>query len=629
MSLAVTKRKKSILILAWLAPLIAIAISVGMMYEKYTKNGQEITITFKNIDGFDIRQSHIQLNGLQIGDITSLKIDPTNIDTFIVQAKIYKSYSYLIKEGSVFYKVSPKITLKELSAVGNILKGNYIELIPATKNLHKLKILPPKFSFIGHDTKPKEKGVLFELTSQSGDFDITSAILYKGVQIGEIIEKEIDNLDIVYKVLVYEKYRYLLSSQTKFYKMNPLEIKASLENIAINIPSLQNLLSSAIGFITPSLDTHIASVYTLYESKNMIEHTNNSKTPYRFTFLANDISDTDFIYYKGVIVGKIDAIHITNTKNKVTAHLKEEYKYLINNSTVFYKQNAIKSQISREGIKIEVADIKELVLGGVTFTTPEKSQKLTKKEFEFYEDIDKLYVEGKFNFTLTVKDNYNLTKLSKLYYKNREVAYVKDISLQDDIVITLEAPKKYKYLFGKNSKMYLKGATLSLEKIENISSAFLGDNLYLLADKNNGFKSDYTLDAINPSDIHYKKGVRVKLHAKESKNIAIDSPIYYKGFEIGIIYDADLTPDGETIIFDLFIEEKYQNILKEQSRFYKVTTIDIDAGLFGAKIKMGSAKAMLKGGIHFINTPTNPDEKNRVLTPAKNGMVFELLEKKE
>ena len=48
-------------------------------------------------------------------------------------------------------------------------------------------------------------------------------------------------------------------------------------------------------------------------------------------------------------------------------------------------------------------------------------------------------------------------------------------------------------------------------------------------------------------------------------------------------------------------------------------------GLFGgAKIKMGSAKSMLKGGIVF----KNPASKQKV-SNATNGTIFNLLKEKE
>jgi len=624
MSLAVSKRKKSIVILAWIAPIVAIMISVGMVYDHYTKKGNSITITFDNIDGLDVRQSHIQFNGLHIGDIESMTLDKQNINRFIVKANIYAQYNYLIKEGSIFYKVAPKLSIDGASALSNILKGNYIEIIPPTKNVYKLKMIKDQFDFDGYNEKPKTSGVMFDITSSDGSFGVTSSILFKGLKIGEVIKKKIDNYNINYKVLIYEEYKYLISSTTKFYQINPFELNASLENINIKIPSIKNMLSSSIGFVTPSYDEDIKTSYVLHKSKDTVNVDSINKEFYTFKIKANDVSQTDFVIYKGVIVGHINNVELKTDINVVSGKIYSKYKYLINNSTYFYKPKAIKTNLSTEGLKIEIPALKEIALGGLTFITPNLKEKLTNKTFTFYEDVDTLYESEKFKIILKVKDNYNIKITSRLYYKNISIAHVKKITLEDDIVIQIEGEKKYQYLFGENSKIYLEGTKVSLEGIKNLSSSILGDNLYLIPDKNNSFKSQFTLDSINPDVTHYKKGLRIQLKAKESKNITVGSPIYYKGFEVGEIYDADLINEGETIVFNLFIKEKYANIVKRNSEFYKATIIDMDLGLFGAKIKMGSAKSMLKGGIVFKN-PTS----TKKISNAINGTIFNLLQEKE
>ncbi len=624
MSLAVTKRKKSIMILAWIAPIVAIMISVGMVYDYYTKEGNSITITFDNIDGLDIRQSHIQFNGLPIGDIESMTLDKQNINRFIVKANIYSEYNYLVKEGSLFYKVAPKLSIDGASALSNVLKGNYIEIIPPTKNVYKLKLIKNQFDFDGYNEKPKTQGVMFDITSSDGSFGVSSAILFKGLQIGEVIKKKIDNYDIKYKVLIYEEYKYLISSTTKFYQISPFELNASLENINIKIPSIKNMLSSSIGFVTPSYDEEIKTSYTLYKSKDTVNVESIDKEFYTFKIKANNISQTDFVIYKGVIVGHINDVELKTDINEVSGEIYSKYKYLINNSTYFYKPKAVKTNLSTEGLKIEIPALKEIALGGLTFITPNLKEKLTNKTFTFYEDVDTLYESEKFNITLTVKDNHNIKITSRVYYKNISIAHVKKITLEDDILIQIEGEKKYQYLFGENSKIYLEGTKISLEGIENLSSTILGDNLYLIADKNNSFKSTFTLDSINPDTTHYKEGLRIQLKAKESKNITVGSPIYYKGFEVGEIYDADLINDGEAIVFNLFIKDKYRNIVKRNSEFYKATILDMDVGLFGAKIKMGSAKSILKGGIVFKNPPSK-----QKISSATSGTIFNLLKEKE
>lgn len=624
MSLAVSKRKKSIVILAWIAPIVAIMISVGMVYDHYTKVGNSISITFDNIDGLDVRQSHIQFNGLHIGDIESMTLDKQNINRFIVKANIYSQYNYLVKEGSIFYKVAPKLSIDGASALSNILKGNYIEIIPPTKNVYKLKMIKNQFDFDGYNEKPKTSGVIFDITSSDGSFGVTSSILFKGLKIGEVIKKKIDNYNINYKVLIYEEYKYLISSTTKFYQINPFELNASLENINIKIPSIKNMLSSSIGFVTPSYDEDIKTSYILHKSKDTVNVESIDKEFYTFKIKANDVSKTDFVIYKGVIVGHINDVELKTDINVVSGEIYSKYKYLINNSTYFYKPKAVKTNLSTEGLKIEIPALKEIALGGLTFITPNLKEKLTNKTFTFYEDVDTLYESEKFNITLTVKDNHNIKITSRLYYKNISIAHVKKITLEDDILIQIEGEKKYQYLFGENSKIYLEGTKISLEGIENLSSSLLGDNLYLIADKNNDFKSQFTLDSINPDSTHYKKGLRLELKAKESKNITVGSPIYYKGFEVGEIYDADLINEGETIVFSLFIQEKYANIVKRNSEFYKATILDMDLGLFGAKIKMGSAKSMLKGGIVFKNSTSTKKVSN-----ATNGTIFNLLKEKD
>lgn len=624
MSLAVTKRKKSIIILAWIAPIVAIIISIGMVYDYYTKTGNSISITFKNISGLDIRQSHIQYNGLHIGDIESMKLDPKNIDRFIVKANIYSQYNYLIKKGSIFYKVSPKLSLNGTSHLTNVLKGNFIELIPPTKNIYKLKILKEQLYFEGYDAKPKREGKIITITSNDGNFGISSAILFKGLKIGEVIDKKIDNYKVIYKVLIYQKYQYLISSTTQFYQINPFELDASLENINIKIPSIKNMLSSAIGFITPSYDENIKSSYILHKAKDEINIKNKDQNYYTFKIKANDISKTDFIIYKGVIVGQIDEVELKKGINIVSGKIYAKYKYLINNSTYFYKQKALKTKLSTEGFKLEIPAIKELALGGITFITPHPKEILTNKTFTFYEDIDTLNESEKFHITLVVKDNHNIKTTSQLYYKNIAIAKVKKITLDKDIIIKIEGEKKYQYLFGLDSKIYLKGTKISFDKIENISSTLLGDKLYLIADTKNSFKSNFTLDSINPDKTHYKKGLRVQLKSKESKNITVGSPIYYKGFEVGEIYDADLVNEGEFIVFNLFIKEKYRNILKTHSQFYKATIVDMDVGVFGANIKLGSAKSMLKGGIVFKTPHTEKKPLN-----ATYKTVFTLIEEKK
>ena len=86
--------------------------------------------------------------------------------------------------------------------------------------------------------------------------------------------------------------------------------------------------------------------------KMTININNKDKEYYTFKIKANDISKTDFVIYKGVIVGQIDDVELKTDINIVSGKIYSKYKYLINNSTYFYKPKALKTNLSTEGLKL-------------------------------------------------------------------------------------------------------------------------------------------------------------------------------------------------------------------------------------------------------------------------------------
>lgn len=713
MSLAVVKKQKSTIIIAWIAPILALIISISMSYDYYKKVGNTITITFNNINGLSLRKSHLQFNGIRVGDIKSMKIDPNNINKFILVAQIEPQYNYMIKKGTKFWIVSPTLSLKAgASSLDTILTGNYIEILPPTLDLTKLNSLEKEDSFIAQDHKPNPKGVTTTLISKSGTLGINTFVIYKGMRVGEIISQDLRGYNVEYKVLIYEKYKHLISSKSKFYKISPLEIKASFEEFKLNISSFQEILSSGISFITNEKYSKIKDTYQLYESlddtnyntkvinlftksKNNFKYLyfkskkigkvvssgidiNSSQTNYkvkikasycnllkqspyfyikksifsptnldikstlsgnqltlhvdsnkiikpqlnylihelppkeygyRFELLGNDIKSNDIIFYKGVKVGIVESVTIDTKSNIINAFIDKKYQSLINNSTLFYKIDAITSKVSMDGIELNVAPIKEILQGGISFITPKKDI-LNQHRFSLYKSKQDINKKRTFNIKIALKKELNIKKSSQLFYKNIKIGEVKEILLdnKEDIVVTLSVDLQYKMLFGKNSKIYAKGESVSIDNLQNISSLITGGNFYLVADSNNGIKLSYKLDSIDPCKTKYLKGLRVLIETKSSKNLSIGSPIYYRNFEIGQIESIDLSLDAKTIILSIFIYKKYAHIIRENSIFYRAKTIDVKIGFLNAELKMGSMKSMLKGGIAVV-TPQNPKSK--------------------
>jgi paraquat-inducible protein B len=713
LSLAIVKKKKSVIVLAWLAPIIAILISSNMLYEHYKKLGNTITITFDDVSGLDLRKSHIQYKGVFIGDIKSITLDKDNFNQYIVKAQIYSQYEYLVTKGSKFFLVSPKISMTKIEAIGNILTGNYIELIPASSDKKVLDTLDKQSFFEGLSNSPLQSGMKLSLISNIGDLGIGGEILFKGIKIGEIIDKSLLNKKVVYGINIFDKYRYLISEDTKFYKLNPLNIKANLQELNIDISPIKNMLQGAIEIVSSNSKTKPKKEYILQDNRF-----DSSDSYFQFNIISDNLSKDEYIFYKGVKIGFVSEVKLQTTNNIAIVKIESKYKYLINNSTKFYKIKAIDSKISDEKIDIKIAPLKEFAFGGISFITPKKSV-FTKKSFILYDNKDsiidvkkeyfdliilgnnialgekifykgikigfvkdvilqksqnilKVKIESKYKYLISgstkfyklsaikskvsiddgfsmdigslkelafggitfitsedsskIKDKYilynslddiknidkfNITILmdknsgikvgSKLLYKNIHIGSVKSLELNNQIEAKVSIDKKYKYLFGKDSKIYIQGATISLKGIKNIDTMVFGYNLYLIDDKIGSFKSRFYLDSINPSSTKYQDGIRLNIFTKNAKDLNIESPIFYKGITIGSIENIQLYNDNKKVTLTLFIEQKYSSLIKKDSKFKRVDNIDIDLSLVNAKIKVGTIDSLLKGGIELIN----------------------------
>ena len=605
------RQKKSILFLAWLAPIVAILISYTMLDDYFASKGSHITIYCKDVKGLNVRKSHIEYKGIQIGDITSIKPDIHDIKQFMIEAQIYKEYNYLIKEGSKFLIVEPLVGINKIENIGTILTGNYIELIPATLDTYDLSNLSSQNIFTAIENKPESKGFVVKLRSENSDVTIGDSVRYKGFDIGKVISKELVSSTVEYNLKIKKKYEYLLGNDTYFYHQKPLELKISEKEIFFELAPLKNILSGTIVLVQDKTIKSDKSI--LYSSKNDLYY--KKEKGIEITLLGASIKQDTKIFYKGFEIGYIKNIYMEDNQKIAKAFIKDKYKKYITKSSKFYKQQSIKSDISLDGITFEVAPIKELLFGSIILEYNKGIEDIKNHTYKLYSSKDAIYNEeyekNIFEITLTLDDLDNIKMSSKLYYKNVQIGKVKDIYLaKNKPRVKVVVNNKYKKLFGHYAQIYIEGMQISLNEVKNLSTEVLGDKLVLVPSVNRGFKTSFDVDVKNPVASHYKDGLRITLIAKDAKDLQINTPILYKYIKIGNIEKIKLN-DNDEVELKIFIEKQYTKYINEKSLFYLDKILDASFSLFGeTKIDIGSANSLLNGGINITHID-NKEIKNK------------------
>lgn len=118
-------------------------------------------------------------------------------------------------------------------------------------------------------------------------------------------------------------------------------------------------------------------------------------------------------------------------------------------------------------------------------------------------------------------------------------------------------------------------------------------------------------------------GIMITLLADDLGALENQSPVYYRGLQVGEVMDFRLADNARYVIVHARIRQEYAALVRTNSEFWNAGGINAHLGLFsGLNISAESAAALVSGGIAFA-TPENYGG------PATNGSVFYISPKED
>lgn len=208
------------------------------------------------------------------------------------------------------------------------------------------------------------------------------------------------------------------------------------------------------------------------------------------------------------------------------------------------------------------------------------------------------------------------------------VGVVRDVKLAEDlksVMIYVELDDDSGHLLRAGTSFWVVRPRVSTTNITGLGTLITGAYVELDpgpvgGNQVNHFKGLETPPATNRNI----PGRRLTLTADEAGSLMAGSPIYYRGIEVGRIESRKLDFEGARITYDAFIQEDYSSLVKENTRFWNTSGIDISAGADGFKVRTPSFVALVSGGATFgVLDGAEPGK------PAADGATFTLFANEE
>lgn len=237
--------------IVWVVPIIALLIGGWMIWQHMRSHGPVATVSFETADGIAAGKTEVRCRSVRVGFVKSVELSD-DLNAVSVRLQMDPESRDLLRYGSRFWVVRPRVSGTDISGLGTLLTGAYIELDPGRGAVGAL-------DFVGLETPPATSGSipglrLQLLTDQAASLVSGSPIYYRGFEIGRIEGKSLDpeGRRVIYNAFIREDYRGLIRKNTRFWNTSGIDVTAGVDGFKVRTPSFQAMFSGGVQCAVPS-----------------------------------------------------------------------------------------------------------------------------------------------------------------------------------------------------------------------------------------------------------------------------------------------------------------------------------------------------------------------------------------
>lgn len=231
-----------------------------------------------------------------------------------------------------------------------------------------------------------------------------------------------------------------------------------------------------------------------------------------------------------------------------------------------------------------------------------------------------LYQDHALKITLTFSNADGLKPgQTRIMHLGVEIGQVSAVHLTPDqkrVVVEAHLQHSAEDFMKAGAMYWIVRPEISTSSISGLGTVLSGpyiDSSPGSGEKQKGFTG---LDKAPPS---IEDGLRIVLKAPRLEHLQADTPVYFRGIEVGVIEDIQLSSDGAGVDVHALIHQRYSPLVKTNSQFWVVSAVDFKGGLFtGIQMKVESLRTLLSGGVAFATPEKNMGEQ------AQNSYEFVL-----
>lgn len=209
--------------------------------------------------------------------------------------------------------------------------------------------------------------------------------------------------------------------------------------------------------------------------------------------------------------------------------------------------------------------------------------------------------------TLYFQQGYGLKVGDAMLYRGIEVGRVEAVQLSQtlqQIEVTVNLRRTAKELARANSRFWIVRPQLDITGAQGLDT-LIGANYITVLPGEGDYHQRFTgLDSPPLLELMEAGGLEIQLQAEGRGSLQRGAPVMYRQVVIGTILNVELTQDANAVAAHVYINPRYTSLIRENTRFWKVSGANLDVGLTGLSFHIDSVKTLVAGGVTLAIPPT-------------------------
>ncbi|GLX83806.1 hypothetical protein tloyanaT_00580 [Thalassotalea loyana] len=581
----------------------------------YQEPGVHLTLKASELKSVTVG-SGIFYKEQKVGNVQSLV--PRGPDAFDIAIFIEPAFAQYVSPDSRFWHASGvKISAGlrgvsvETPAIQALLKGG-IAFDTGIENIDSVPKNGSEFRLFDSQTVAKQRvDLTLAYAPNMTAVSEKMRVIYQDIEIGSVHNTTTDGKVSFAQVGLLPEYEFLLTEKAQFFIVQP-EISLS------GITDTNALFGGA----------YISLYASDGKAKNQFVLSQNPpKKPLHAKGLqlvlkaehGGGINRYSKVSYRGITVGQIDHIELSDEPNLVDVHvtIDDEFQQLISPFTRFYNAGGVSVQGNLGQFSVKTETLDSVIKGGISFYNPEVTVNTSLKveegsDYQLYVDHQQATSAG-MPVSIYFKDYADIKAGMQITHRGQQVGQISKLVFENEglgVTAVGFLNDLGKGLALEGSQFWLDRPQVGLVGNKNVSALITGGSIAMLPGRGKA-THEFVAKSYEPAMKSLPYGLNVTLKSAYLGSVRVGNPVLYRQVKVGEVIGIGLSPSADSVLIYLNIPERFAPLVQSNSQFWNASGIKFDGGLFsGVSVETSSIETLIAGGIAFATPPENEDLNN-------------------